>query len=111
MNKFILALTVGAGILGTARLSAAEAMHEDRRVTVQGHGKVSAPPDLARLRLEVVEEGPRVDLVTKDVRTKMEAVMKAIRSHGVAEKDMQTRSYQVLPKQEWRNNRSTRVGY
>ena len=65
MKKIVLLITLLIISLGWAR--AAEAP-KDRQVTVQGRGRLSAPPDQARLRVEVTEDGPRVDAVSQDVR-------------------------------------------
>jgi uncharacterized protein YggE len=84
---------------------------EIRRVSVQGLGKVTAPPDIARFRIEVTEEGPRVEAVTQEVRKKMERVLKALKAQGIADKDIQTQAYRVAPKVEWQNGRSKRTGF
>lgn len=90
---------------------AAESAPRERHISVQGHGKVSAVPDQARLQVMVTEEGKTVDVVTQEVRKKMEAVLQAIKAQGLADKDIQTQWYRVSPKMEWRNNRSVRTGY
>src|SRR5262249_50756242 len=99
------------GVLFAGLCWAAEPAKIERRVTVQGHGKISAPPDQALIRVEVSEEGTRVDAVTQKVREKIDAVLKTGRVQGIPDKDVQTQAYQVSPKIEWRNGRSDRVGF
>ena len=41
----------------------------------------------------------------------MEAILKALRAQGVADKDIQTQVYQVVPKMEWKSGRANRIGY
>jgi uncharacterized protein YggE len=90
---------------------AAEPARPDRRVTVQGHGKLKAVPDLARLQIAVTEEGRQVETVTQMVRNKMDAVMKALRSQGIADKDIQTQSYRITPKTAWNGGKTQRDGF
>jgi len=105
-----LILFVGCWILAGITW-AAEPAKTDRHITVQGQGKVEAVPDQVRLWLEVTEQGPRVEQVTQEVRRKIDSVLKAVKAQGVAEKDLQTQAYQVSPQMEWKNGKSTRVGY
>jgi hypothetical protein len=102
-------LGFGLGICGPS--FAAEPGKIERHVAVQGQGKIEAVPDQVRLWLEVSEQGSRVDQVTQEVRRKIDAVLKAVKAQGVAEKDLQTQAYQVSPQMEWKNGKSTRVGY
>jgi len=98
-------LTLPVGLL------IADTEKQQRQVSVQGHGKVSATPDQALLWVQVSEEGTRVDAVTQQARSKMDAVVKAIKGQGVQDKDIQTQLYQVAPKIQWKNGRADRVGY
>ena len=111
MKKYRLWISAAIGLLSlSAFSSAAEPGKMERRVTVQGHGKVSAVPDLARLGIAVSEEGTSVEAVTQQVRRKMDAVMKVLKEQGIAEKDLRTQVYRVVPKMEWKNGRSNRIG-
>lgn len=109
-KKLVFVVLCGCLCLGVSRVRADDGKTE-RQVTVQGHGKVSAVPDQARLWVEVTEEGSQVAAVTQEVRTKIDAVIKTLKAQGIAEKDIQTQAYQVTPKMEWHNGRSSRVGY
>lgn len=110
MNRKIAGICIM--ILGCWSLAArAETGKTERQISVMGRGKVSAVPDQARIWVRVSEEGMKVDTLTQQVRQKMEAVLKVIKGQGIADKDIQTQSYQVTPKMEWRNGRSTRNGY
>ncbi len=103
---------VGMLVTGLSRSAyTGELSKAERLVTVNGHGKISAVPDQAQLRIEVMEEGPKVDAVNQKVRQAMENILKTLKAQGVPEKDIQTQAYHVAPKMEWRNGRSSRVGF
>jgi uncharacterized protein YggE len=112
MGRSIGNQVVLVSLIGLCTLAGAESPDRlERMVSVQGHAKVSAPPDIARLRVQVSEEGPGLDPVNAQARQKMEQILKALKSQGIAEKDIQTESFQVGPKTEWKNGRSDRVGF
>ncbi len=107
-RSLILTLTV---LLTGSILWAAESPKEVRQVSVQGSAKLHVDPDMARLWVEVSEEGQKADDVIARVRRKMDAVVSAVKSKGVSDKDLQTKHYQVTPKTRWDNGRSQRDGY
>jgi uncharacterized protein len=78
-----------------------DTLSRDRRtVTVQGVGKAQAVPDIATLRIEVSQEGASLDAISSDVRKGMSAILERLHKEGVADKDVQTESYQVIPRYE-----------
>lgn len=83
----------------------------DRQVTVHGHGKITAVPDLARLTIEVSEEASSVEKADRLVRRKMDSVLKALKAQGMPDKDIQTQSYQVVPKMAMKDGATIRVGF
>jgi uncharacterized protein len=109
MKRFVFVVAISVAFAGTSY--AADSGKIERMITVQGKGKVTAIPDVARLRIEVVHEGPKIDSINQEVRQSMEKILRALSHQGVADKDVQTQSYQVTPKIEWRNGRSLRNGY
>ncbi len=112
MNLSYRLFIVGMLITGlSAFIGAVESSKTERLVTVNGQGKISAVPDQAQLRIEVMEEGPKVEAVNQEVRQAMENILKTLKAQGVPEKDLQTQAYHVAPKMEWHNGRSSRVGF
>ena len=108
------ALWLGSAIvLGAAVLQAAEepSILQRRHVTVQGQGKLQAVPDIARITVEVSQDGAALDPATAQVRRQMTAVLQALKKNNIAEKDIQTQAYQVEPKLAWNNGNSKRVGF
>lgn len=110
MNRMPKTLLVGF-LLTSLSQGAFSAEPRERLITVSGQGKVAAVPDQAQLRIEVSEEGSRIEAVNQKVRQAVEDVMKTLKTHGVPEKDIQTQAFQVAPKMEWHNGRSSRVGF
>ena len=66
-------------------------------VSVTGKGDVSTPPDLAVMDFSVVSNAKTVDGATVDNTKKMNAIVTAEKSLGVADKDLQTTGYNVSP--------------
>ncbi len=66
-------------------------------ISVSGEGKAFGKPDIAMVRLGVhTQEMKSQDAVNKN-NEKMNAVIKAIKDLGVADKDIQTTSYNLTP--------------
>jgi uncharacterized protein YggE len=87
---------------------AEESVKDKRTVTVQGEGKMQAVPDIATLSVEVVQEGASLDEVSAQVRQQMTHVLDALKAQGIAEKDIQTRVYQVQPRYDNEKRGNTR---
>lgn len=91
---------------------AAERDKPERSITVQGTGRLNTEPDMAYVQIEVSEEGQELQPLSDSVRQKMEAVLKAVRGIGIADKDIQTRNYRVTPKRRYDGKGNSRVeGY
>lgn len=82
-------------------------------IRVTGEGKVTAIPDQAEMEFQVQEDGPKLEEVTAEVRTKMKNVFKAIKDFGISDKDFQTVSYTIEPKYKYdkNDNATERIGY
>jgi hypothetical protein len=78
---------------------------------VHGQGKIAAVPDLARLTVEVSEEGSSVEKADRLVRRKMDSILKTISAQGIYDKDIKTQAYQVVPKTVWKEGEANRVGF
>jgi uncharacterized protein len=104
---------LSAGVCAAVVHADPEASSRDRRtVTVQGVGKVQAVPDIATLRMEVSQEGASLDAISSEVRKNMSAILERLHKEGVADKDVQTESYQVYPRYEQdKRGNSQRSGF
>ena len=67
------------------------------QITVSGEGKVYAKPDVALVSLGVTAQGATVADATKSGTDKMNAVIEAIKSLKIDEKDIQTTNYSLTP--------------
>ena len=92
---------------------------EQPAIWVSGNGKVTIDPELAVLDLGVEVTSETVAIARDEAATAMEAVMLALKSNGVEEKDIQTRNFDIRPRYEWsevvengvRSSREMLVGY
>ena len=94
-------------------------INERPAIWVSGQGKVAIEPELAVLDLGVEVTMETVASARDEAATSMEAVMSALKSNGVEEKDIQTRNFDIRPRYEWqevvengtRSSRDVLVGY
>src|SRR3989344_2137053 len=67
-------------------------------ITVTGEGEVNALPDLATFSFTVSADANSVSTAQEEVTKKMDAVLLAVKSLGVEEKDIKTTDYSVSPR-------------
>lgn len=68
-----------------------------RSIHVSGTGKASAAPDKADLSLSVEVQAKTAEAARNQAANAMEALIKAVKNEGVADKDIQTRSVSLYP--------------
>ena len=68
---------------------------------VTGEGKTMATPDIVLLSLGIEAEAKTVAQAQQDAAEAMDGVMKALKSNGVAEKDIQTQTFSIYPVRTW----------
>lgn len=89
---------------------AVAAAHEG--VTVTGVGEASAEPDTLRATVGVHVVRPDVETAFDDAAAAADRVLAAVREHGVADEDVQTRELSVRPEHEPRPEEPPRItGY
>lgn len=96
MNRRLLA-PLGLGALAWLANPAAaqDERAPDRVLWITGHGEVKAKPDMARVTLGVMSEGATArEALTANTQA-MQKVMTALKSAGIAEKDIQTSNFTV----------------
>ena len=84
-----------------------------RTVTVSGNGSVDAVPDIATVNLGVQTQAATArDALTQN-NTQMQALINALENAGVANKDVQTQTFNIQPnyKQDTNGTTSTVTGY
>jgi len=68
---------------------------------VSGEGKSKAAPDVVLLSLGIEAESKTVARAQQDAAQAMDAVMKALKANGVADKDIQTQRFSIYPVRKW----------
>jgi uncharacterized protein YggE len=85
---------------------------ESNTLSVSGSGDAKANPDVAYVTLGVVAQGKRAQEAAKANAASTQKVMEALKTMGIADKDIQTANYSVQPLYENRPNREpVIVGY
>ena len=82
-------------------------------VWVSGTGKVTAVPDVAILTLGVEAQETTVKAAQSEASSAMNAVVDALKTNGVADKDIQTQWYSISPVTKWddKTNEQITTGY
>jgi uncharacterized protein YggE len=80
-------------------------------ITVDGEGKVTATPDIARVDLGVYSEGTTVKATQEQNTKKMNAIVAALKDLKIDEKDIQTSQYTISPKYDYSLNQQRIAGY
>ncbi len=80
-------------------------------ISVNGTGEVFTVPDVGTFSFSVVEEGKSVKEAQDKASKKINATIDAVKSLGVAEKDIKTSGYNSYPKYEYLQNLSCTNGY
>jgi uncharacterized protein len=75
-----------------------------RTITVTGNGKVTLTPDIAYISIGVHTESESAKDAVAANNTQAQAVIAAIKGFGVADKDIQTTNFSILPQQQYDNN-------
>jgi uncharacterized protein YggE len=80
-------------------------------ISVSGTGNASGAPDLALVDLGVSTEGKTVKDARDAAATAMNAVSDALKSDGVADKDVQTRQFRIEPEYQYPDGRQELIGF
>lgn len=111
MNKLALALFAVA-LLPVSAQAADEPRITGTLLSLSAEAKAHAAPDIATISAGVVTSAPRADKAMQDNATKMDAVFKAMKAAGIADKDIQTSGINVSPQYAYKENAAPRItGY
>lgn len=106
------AMLGGAAMNAPAAQEAPSSRADNYTLSVSGSGEAKADPDVAYVTLGVIAQGKRAQEAARANATSTQKVMDALKTLGIAEKDIQTFNYSVQPLYENRPNREpTIVGY
>jgi len=78
-------------------------------IWVNGEGKVNAVPDVAILSLGIEAQEVSVAQAQSEAAAAMDKVMAALKGGGVAEKDIQTRSFNIQRVTRWDDDRQQEI--
>ena len=84
-----------------ASSTASQSGTSENGIWVTGEGSVTLEPDLAVLGLGVEARGETVSEALADASTAMDAVLGALRSRDIQDRDVQTRNFNVRPEYEY----------
>jgi uncharacterized protein len=98
-------LAAGCDITAPPSQSNGEGSNQNTGIWVTGEGKTTAVPDVATLSLGVEAQQSTVAQAQSEAAAAMNAIVDALKSAGVAERDIQTQQYYITP--VWTYNRDT----
>ncbi len=102
MSKTFLPMALAAAIALPGFARAAEPLPPPR-IIVSGEGEASAAPDLAVLSLSVMREAKTARAALDANNDAMAAVIAAMKSSGIEERDLQTAGLQINPRYNYTN--------
>jgi uncharacterized protein YggE len=96
--------SAGADPVAPAQASNLGVGAEQSAIWVSGSGEVTVVPDLAIVSMGVEAEAATVGGALDEAAKAMDSVVAALRANGVAEKDIQTRWFNIYPVRRWTDN-------
>jgi len=108
--SFVLVL-VFLGLVGctSGTGSSVYTTNQQEGIWVNGHGEVNAAPDIATLQLGISAQGASVTDAQAEAATSMGKIMTALKSEGVAEKDIQTQYFSIQQVTRWDKDRQEEI--
>ena len=80
-------------------------------ISVSGEGSIDLTPDLALLNVGVEAVAESVSQARDEAAQAMDAIIAAVKAHGLEDRDIQTRAFNIWPQYDYQNNRRTLIGY
>lgn len=81
------------------------------RVSVDGEGKLTTAPNIARIDLGLLTEKASVQEAQKENSEKMNRLVAEVKKLGIEEKDIQTTQYQIYPQYDYKEGETELRGY
>ena len=81
--------------------TAAQAPSSGSGIWVSGHARVTVEPDLVLLTVGVEATADTVAEARAEAAGAMDAVVRAVKAHGLEDQDVQTRSFNIWPQYEY----------
>ncbi|RWI97777.1 SIMPL domain-containing protein [Mesorhizobium sp.] len=102
MTKYLLPVALAAAIAFPALASAADTQPPPR-IVVSGEGEATVAPDMTILTLSVMREAKTARAALDANNDAMAAVIAAMKSAGIADRDLQTAGIQINPRYNYTN--------
>ncbi|AZO28937.1 SIMPL domain-containing protein [Mesorhizobium sp. M1B.F.Ca.ET.045.04.1.1] len=102
MTRHLLPVALAAAIAFPALASAADTPPPPR-IVVSGEGEATVAPDIAMLTLSVMREAKTARAALDANNDAMAAVIAAMKSAGIADRDLQTAGIQINPRYNYTN--------
>lgn len=74
-----------------------------RTLSINGHGEVRQAPDLANVNVGVTSQAPAANEALAANSQAMQAIFAALKTAGIADKDVQTSNFMVQPRYDYNN--------
>lgn len=104
MQRLSLAAAALAGLLAVISPALADGSKMPRTLSLSGHGEVKSAPDMASVTSGVVTQGATAAEALSANTKAMTALFDALKTSGIAEKDIQTSNFSVQPRYDYNNN-------
>ncbi|TIO48512.1 MAG: SIMPL domain-containing protein [Mesorhizobium sp.] len=102
MTRHLLPVALAAAIAFPALASAADTQPPPR-IVVSGEGEATVAPDIAMLTLSVMREAKTARAALDANNDAMASVIAAMKSAGIADRDLQTAGIQINPRYNYTN--------
>ena len=114
INSWLTIMAAAVAITAAPQSTAQETQPEEGRLHVSGSGEVKAKPDMARINVGVVTDAESAETAVSDNNQAMQELMQQLKKHEIADKDVQTSSFNVSPiydRERPRGERTDVAGY
>jgi hypothetical protein len=106
-----LAALFAAAVCGDETTTIQNPDPNDFGITVDGEGKVTAPPDVAMLTLGVSTQAPTVAEARDQAASALEAMIASLRNNGIDDDDIQTQNLSIYPEYSFPDGNPVLRGY
>ncbi|MEX0650160.1 MAG: SIMPL domain-containing protein [Candidatus Andersenbacteria bacterium] len=105
-------LYIGGQFVATEPLRQQQVIDANRQIDVQGTGKITAAPTIAKVTLGVnIEPQTTAEAATQQLADQLEAVMAALAQLGIAQEDIQTTGISTQPAYDFTDGSQRLRGY
>ncbi len=104
----VLVLT-GLFLYGCQASTTGSSAAQQQGLWVTGEGKVQVTPDIANVQLGIEAQAATVAEAQNQANSAMTSVMNALKTNGVADKDIQTRYFNIQKVTRWDNDKQQEI--